>query len=60
MHRAKTHGGWRLTQPHPGTFLWTSPLGFGYLVTPSQSWMVHDPTGRLLPTPVAPHVTLAS
>ena len=60
VHRAKTHGGWRLTQPHPGTFLWTSPLGFGYLVTPSQSWLVNDPTGRLLPTPAAPDVTPAS
>ena len=60
VHRAKTHGGWKLTQPHPGTFLWTSPLGFGYLVTPSQSWLVHDPTRRLLPTPAAPDLTLAS
>lgn len=33
-HRAKTHGGWRLTQPQPGTFHWRSPAGFEYLVTP--------------------------
>lgn len=32
-HRAKTHGGWRLTQPQPGTFHWQSPAGFQYLVT---------------------------
>lgn len=31
-HRAKTHGGWRVTQPQPGTYHWTSPLGFRYLV----------------------------
>ena len=49
VHRAKTHGGWQLAQPSPGVFLWRSPLGFGYLVTPSHSWMVDDPTGRILP-----------
>ncbi|MGA4507935.1 hypothetical protein ACQB6R_02745 [Propionibacteriaceae bacterium G1746] len=38
-----------MTQPASGVFLWTSPLGFGYLVTPSQSWMITDPTGRILP-----------
>lgn len=51
VHRAKTHGGWTLTQPSPGTFRWRSPLGFGYLVTPSASWMVDDPTGRILTEP---------
>ena len=49
VHRAKTHGGWQLDQPSPGVFLWRSPLGFGYLVTPSHCWMVDDPTGRILP-----------
>ena len=49
VHRAKTHGGWQLAQPSPGVFLWRSPLGFGYLVTPSHSWMIDDPTGRILP-----------
>lgn len=48
VHRAKTHGGWQLAQPLPGVFLWQSPLGFTYLVTPSQTWMVDDPTGRIL------------
>ena len=48
VHRAKTHGDWDVTQPLPGWFLWRSPLGFGYLVTPSQSWMIEDPTGRVL------------
>ncbi len=32
-HRAKTHGGWRLTQPEPGQFSWVSPLGRRYHVT---------------------------
>lgn len=50
VHRAKTHAGWQLSQPLPGVFCWTSPLGFGYLVTPSHSWMTHDPTGRIAPT----------
>lgn len=26
-HNAKTHGGWQLEQPTPGTFVWTSPTG---------------------------------
>jgi hypothetical protein len=30
VHNSKTHGGWRLEQPHPGTFLWTSPTGRRY------------------------------
>ncbi|HEX5335682.1 MAG TPA: DUF222 domain-containing protein, partial [Propionicimonas sp.] len=34
-HRAKTHAGWRLAQPQPGTFTWTSPLGRRYLITTS-------------------------
>lgn len=34
-HRAKTHGGWRLEQPEPGWFFWTTPLGRRYLVTPT-------------------------
>ena len=53
-HRAKTSGGWQLVQPSAGVFLWQSPLGFGYLVTPSNSWMIHDPTGRLLEEPCLP------
>lgn len=47
-HRAKTHGGWHLDQPHPGVFHWRSPLGFEYLVTPSISRMIHDPAGTML------------
>nr|NLI51536.1 DUF222 domain-containing protein [Propionibacterium sp.] len=31
-HRAKTHGGWRVRQPEPGVFDWTSPLGYRYRV----------------------------
>lgn len=29
-HGAKTHGGWHLEQPAPGTFRWTSPTGRTY------------------------------
>lgn len=61
-HRAKTHAGWQLTQTEPGRFLWRSPLGRRYLVTPagltndlqhpsgSQPW--DNPLGGpLLPSP---------
>ncbi len=34
-HRAKTHAGWKLTQPQPGQYTWTSPLGRRYLTTPA-------------------------
>ena len=30
----KTEGGWRLEQPEPGRFIWTSPLGRVYPVEP--------------------------
>ncbi len=33
-HRGKTHGGWRLEQPGPGIFWWTSPTGHRYRVGP--------------------------
>ena len=33
-HRAKTHGGWQLHQPRPGTFWWRSPRGQIYRVGP--------------------------
>ena len=26
-HRIKTHAGWKLTQPQPGVYIWTSPSG---------------------------------
>jgi len=29
-HTAKTHGGWDLDQPSPGSFVWTSPTGRVY------------------------------
>jgi Domain of unknown function (DUF222) len=32
-HRAKTHAGWQLTQPEPGHYTWTSPLGRHYQIT---------------------------
>lgn len=50
-HRAKTHGGYRLEQPLPGHFLWQTPLGFRYLVTPSRTLELGrpDPVGLTFP-----------
>ncbi len=31
-HRVKTHGRWRLKQPHNGIHLWTSPTSQLYIV----------------------------
>lgn len=42
-HRLKTHGGWQLEQPAPGHFLWRSPLGYEYLVTPTGTTMINRP-----------------
>lgn len=33
-HRLKHEGGWRLDQPEPGVFIWTSRLGQRYTVRP--------------------------
>jgi hypothetical protein len=33
-HRHKTHGGWRVRVIRPGTYEWTSPQGYRYLVWP--------------------------
>lgn len=45
-HRLKTHGGWQLTQPAPGYFLWRSPLGYEYAVTPHGTTMINRPPPR--------------
>jgi hypothetical protein len=31
-HRIKTHGGWQVRQPFPGSYVWRDPYGQGYLV----------------------------
>lgn len=36
-HRAKTHGRWQLSQPAPGTYRWTSGLGYEYDVADGRS-----------------------
>ncbi len=46
-HNAKTHAGWRLDQPAPGVFHWTSPLGYRYRVD-------RDGSHELPPPPVPP------
>jgi hypothetical protein len=46
-HRIKTHGGWDVTQPWPGLFLWRDPHGAFYLV---------DHTGTRRVTPAPEHV----
>ncbi len=34
-HRVKTHGArWQVSQPYPGIYLWKSPTGCLYAVTP--------------------------
>ncbi|MGJ3509109.1 DUF222 domain-containing protein [Enemella sp. A6] len=45
-HRLKTHGGWHLTQPAPGIFDWTSPLGYQYRVTSDGTTKTGKPPGR--------------
>jgi hypothetical protein len=45
-HRVKTHGGWQVTQPFNGIFLWRAPHGALYLVD-------HTGTRQLRPTTAA-------
>ncbi len=42
VHRAKTHGRWRLEQPEPGVSTWTSPHGLRYEVSPLGSRRIED------------------
>lgn len=51
-HRAKTHGGWHLTQPEPGSFHWRSPAGFEYLVTAHGTTTLTIPRAGPPPDPV--------
>ncbi len=47
-HNAKTHGGWTLTHPTPGTLTWTSPTARTYHRTPPPlvtGWPTTDPSG---------------
>ncbi|MDQ7992260.1 MAG: hypothetical protein AAGC63_15915 [Propionicimonas sp.] len=37
-HRGKTFGGWRLAQPRPGVYWWTSPRGQVFRVSPRGTW----------------------
>lgn len=50
-HRAKTHGGWQVDQPSPGVYLWRSPLGYRYLVTPSATLPLDPPPQVAVPAP---------
>ena len=43
VHRAKTHGGWKLEQPRPGIFWWTAPSGYRYQVGPNGTDRLKDP-----------------
>jgi Domain of unknown function (DUF222) len=47
-HVDKTHHGWRLSQPEPGRFIWTSPTGHTYEVDP-------EIIGPLLASDEPPH-----
>jgi hypothetical protein len=33
-HQVKQRPGWHLEQPEPGTFIWVTPAGRTYTVTP--------------------------
>ncbi|MFZ2441504.1 MAG: hypothetical protein WAW51_04050, partial [Ilumatobacteraceae bacterium] len=44
-HRAKTHGKWKLEQPAPGVFHWTSPHGYRYRVTAAGTTRIAVPAG---------------
>lgn len=43
-HRVKTHGGWQVTQPTPGTYCWRSRAGYEYTVSAAGTVMARRPT----------------
>jgi Domain of unknown function (DUF222) len=43
-HRHKTHGGWQVRQPEPGTWVWRSPHGRIYLINASGTHPLGDST----------------
>jgi hypothetical protein len=44
IHRLKTHAGWQVRQPEPGTWLWRSPHGRIYLVNATGTHPLGDTT----------------
>ncbi|HEU0041546.1 MAG TPA: DUF222 domain-containing protein [Jiangellaceae bacterium] len=51
FHIDKTLHGWRLDQPEPGVFTWTSPAGRSYRVDPETIGLIYDTT----PPPATGH-----
>lgn len=47
-HRAKTHGGWRVSpdEDNPIGWIWTSPLGYVYAVGPDGATLLEEPAPR--------------
>jgi hypothetical protein len=50
-HNGKTRGLWRLLQPEPGRFIWTSATGHTYNVDPEQVGPIVDGDGHDATTP---------
>jgi hypothetical protein len=51
-HNDKTHDGWWLEQPEPGTFVWTSPTGHTYEVEPEIVGLLAQPPPPVSTDPV--------
>lgn len=49
VHRAKTFGGFHVTQPAPGYFHWRTPHGWEFLVGPRGTTKLTDPPRRRPP-----------
>ncbi len=53
-HIGKHHSRWKVRQPEPGRFEWTSPTGHTYTITPEPlGAMPPDPPGSATPLPAA-------
>jgi Domain of unknown function (DUF222) len=53
-HIGKHHSRWRVSQPEPGRFVWISPTGHTYTITPEPlGAMPPDPPGSATPLPAA-------
>jgi hypothetical protein len=53
-HNDTTHHGWRLQQPEPGRYLWTSPAAHTYQVDPDIVGLLTPPTTEEPPADADP------
>jgi hypothetical protein len=57
-HRIKTHGGWQVTQPFPGIYLWRDPHGACYVVDHTGTRRLRDGAPQVRTMEIYRHLPL--